>query len=205
MWFGGDAESTVSTQTAGASLATADAVSTRTGQCYKNTQWLGGQDLHGYLQGWFPNGSSLVLPTPHGSLLSDLEWTGPGRGLPQRQPRSQVAPQPPQFLQPQHPDAQLQPTPHHSLALDLGQSQQRKGCDPGLLLRGTMVALKFTETAGTSLASATTFFGAGHTLKGNEAWSILTLMASTPTTGEQTLPSKPWSREEAPPHIQGSL
>ena len=51
-------------------------------------------------------------------LLSDLEWTGPGRGLPQRLPRSQVAPQPPQFLQPQHPDPQLQPTSHHSLALD---------------------------------------------------------------------------------------
>ena len=48
-------------------------MSTGTGQCYKNTQWLGGQDLHGYLQGWFPNGSSLVLPTPHGNLLSDLE------------------------------------------------------------------------------------------------------------------------------------
>ena len=66
-------------------------------------------------------------------------------------------------------DPQAQPISHHSLALDLGQSQQRKGRDPGLLLRGTMVALKFTETAGTSLASATTFFGAGHTLKGNEA------------------------------------
>lgn len=122
-----------------------------------------------YLQGWSPKGSSLLLPTPHGTSLSDLEWTGPRRGLPQRQPKSQVAPHPPQFLQPQCPDPQLQPTPHHSLALDLGQSQQRKGCGLGLLLRGTMVALKFTETARTSLASATTFFGAGHTLKGNKA------------------------------------
>ena len=58
----------------------------------------------------FPSGSAPVLPTSHCSLERDLGWTGPGRALPQRQPRSHAAAQPPLFLQPQCPGLQRQPS-----------------------------------------------------------------------------------------------
>ena len=72
-----------------------------------------------------PSESTLAPPTLHCSLVLDLGQTGPGRSWPQRQPRTQKAVQPPQFLQPQSPDRQPQPIPHHSLALDLRQTTEK--------------------------------------------------------------------------------
>ena len=74
-------------------------------------------------------------PMPYHSFVLDLEQTGPGRHLPQKQSRSQVVAQTPQFLQPQGPDSQLQLNPHYSLVLDPGRTKQRKGCNLGPLLR----------------------------------------------------------------------
>ena len=62
MWSGGDAEPTVSTQTAGASRATADTASTCAGQCCKNTRRLGGQDLHGICRAGFPREAASLCP-----------------------------------------------------------------------------------------------------------------------------------------------
>lgn len=108
-------------------------------------------------------------------------------------PGHKAATQPPQFLQPQCPHPQPQPTPHHSPVLDLGQTQWTKGCDFELLLRGTADA--YTSEAqvhcdhNSTLASAITSFGKGHTLKGNGALSNPILKTSTPKTGKQTEPS----------------
>ena len=153
---------------------------------------------------WFYPSCAQPPPTPHHSLALDLRQTGPGRRLPQRQPRSLVAVQPSQFLQPQCPSPQ--PIPHHSLALDLGQTQQRDTTlccfwvEPQTL---TQTAYKSSVTAQASLASAITSFGAGHAFKGNRAWLNLNFRASTPTTEEQTLSLtgqwQPQSREEALP------
>ena len=93
--------------------------------------------------GWSPSKSSLSRLTPHHSLALDLGQTGPGRG----QPRSQGAAQLPQFLQPQHPDPQPQPTPHQSLALDLRPTQQRKGGNFGLLLSRNMWLVSMLKPA----------------------------------------------------------
>ena len=100
-------------------------VSTHTGCSHKSKQHLSAESLagrrwEGVQSGSFPRESTLSLSTLKGSLVLDLGQTDPGRSLPQKQPRSQAAVQPPQFLQPQCPDAQHQPTPHHSLALDRG-------------------------------------------------------------------------------------
>lgn len=101
-----------------------------------------------------------VSTVPHRSL--PLGQTGPGRRLPERQPRylnscSHDAP----ALSPAY------PTP--SLALDLGQTQQRKGCHSGLPQSGTADAY----AGGTQVccdrkpspASAISSFDAGHTRK----------------------------------------
>ena len=87
-----------------------------------------------HTQGWW---ECPALCVPHCSSVLALRQTGPGRRLPQRRPRSQVAARPPQFLLPQHPDPQPQPTPHYNPELDPGQTQQRKGCNLQLLLSGT--------------------------------------------------------------------
>lgn len=54
--------------------------------------------------------------------------------------RTLVAAQTPQFLQLKHPNTQSPSTPNQSTVLDLGQTQQGKGCDLGLLLSGAMDA-----------------------------------------------------------------
>lgn len=64
--------------------------------------------------------SAPALPPTHFSLVQELEHTSPEMRLPQRQRKSQVAAQPPQILQPQCPDPQPYPTPHHCIASDLG-------------------------------------------------------------------------------------
>lgn len=128
----------------------------------------------------------------------------PRRSLSQRQSRSQAAVQLPQFLQPQHPwPPKPQPTPHHRLVLDQGGTQQRKGCDPGLLLSGTTDA----DTGGAELLcdyTGLTCFN--NHLLGERAWLNLTLRASTPEAGEQT---PPWqdgdshgAKRKPPPNIQ---
>ena len=88
----------------------------------------------GVNNGSLPARSTPGLPTPHYSSVPDLGQIGPGRGPPQRQPRSQAAAQPPGFLQSSHPGPLHQPTSHHSLELGLGRTQQRKGHGLGLLL-----------------------------------------------------------------------
>ena len=59
------------------------------------------------------------------------------------------------------------------------------------------------------LASAITSVGAGHAWEGNVDWSKLNISASTPITGEQTLPLtrlwQPWSNEEGLVNIQCRL
>lgn len=78
-------------------------------------------------------------------------------------------------------------TAHHSLALDLGQTQQRKGCNLQLLLSGT-------ENVGPPWSHRSHFLQqspplvAAHALKGNGTWSNLILRGSNPTTREQTSP-----------------
>ena len=141
--------------------AVTDIVSTRSGQHRKSAQHLssesradGPRKRAGAGGSCFPERAPWLF-TPW--LGTRPGHTDPGRSLPQRQPRSQAATPPPQFLQTQRPDPQSQPAPHHSLALDLGQTQQRKRCGPGLPLSGTVDAY----TGGTY-----TTFGAGHTPKG---------------------------------------
>ena len=56
-------------------------------------------------------------PTSHLCLELDLRWTGPERGLPQRQLRSQETAQSSWFMQPQCPGPQHKSTLHHSLQL----------------------------------------------------------------------------------------
>lgn len=112
-----------------------------TGWHHKNKQWLntGSQadrPCVGLLSDPFPCKRAPAPPPPLCSLAPDLGKTGTGRSLPQRQPRSQVEAQPPQFLQSQHSDPKPQPTLDHICALELGRTQLRKGRDLGLLLRG---------------------------------------------------------------------
>lgn len=50
--------------------------------------------------GLSPGKSALTLPISYYSLALDLGQNGPGRRPPQRQDRSQVGIQPPQFMRP---------------------------------------------------------------------------------------------------------
>ena len=154
-----------------------------------NKGWISGRQALGrstqqFVSQWEGLGSG--DSTPQLSARSGADR--PRRSLSQRQPRSQAAAQLPQFLRPQHPwppKTQPQPTPHHSLVLDQGGAQQRKGCDPGLLLSGTTDAY----TGGTELLcdyTGLTCFN--NRLLGDRAWLNLTLRASTPAAGEQTPP-----------------
>ena len=93
----------VSVHTVGAGLAVVDFASTCTRWHHGKAQQLGtASRLDGLLAGVcsrsFHGGSTLAPLTLHHSLEPDLELTGPGRGLSQRQPRFQAAAQPPQFL-----------------------------------------------------------------------------------------------------------
>lgn len=130
-----------------------------------------------------PSGSTPVLPTSHCSLERDLGWTGPGRALPQRQPRSHAAAQPPLFLQPQCPGLQRQPSSRPQ------KNTMEKGASPWAASGQNCGYLhRFTVTTWASLASALTSLGTEHTLKHKGPLLNLTLRASTSTTGEQTLP-----------------
>ena len=70
-------------------------------------------------------------------------------------------------------------------------------------------AHRFPVMTQASLGSELTSLETEHTLKSNGASSNLTLKASTPTTGEHTLPlirlQQPQNKEEASPNSQGSL
>lgn len=62
-------------------------------------------------QRFLSRGEGTWVPlTLYHSLQPDLGQTSPGRDLPQRQSGSQAAAQTPQFLQPQHPSPQQQPS-----------------------------------------------------------------------------------------------
>ena len=92
------------------------------------------------------------------------------------------------------------PTPCHNLALDLGQPKQGKGQDQGCIWTEpqtpSQAAHQTSVSTQTSSTSPLPFFGAKpqweekekHTLKGKRASLNLTLRASAPATGEQTLP-----------------
>ena len=97
-----------------------------------------------------------ALPPPGSShstrsLTLELGRTGPARRLPQRRPRPGAV-QLPQFQQSRRPNPQ--PTPHHSLALDLGGMQHRKGSWPWAASGQTTAANPGSTQA--SLASALT-------------------------------------------------
>ena len=105
------------------------------------------------------------LSTPQHGLVLDLEQTGHGRSLPQRQPRSQVAAQLSQFLQPQCPDP---PTPAYSTPQPCtrsGMNITKRGVTLGSFWvepqKPTQVARKSSVTTWASLASAIISFGAG--------------------------------------------
>lgn len=79
------------------------------------------------MQSSFPRKGNMALPTPHCSLAPD-----------QRLLRTQVASHLLKFLYPQCPNPQLQPSPYHNVALDLEQTQQRRGNNFALLLSRTV-------------------------------------------------------------------
>ena len=143
-----------------------------------------------------------ALPPPGSShstrsLTLELGRTGPARRLPQRQPRPGAV-QPPQFLQSRRPNPQ--PTPHHSLALDPGGTQHRKGHDLGLLLGKPQPPTQAAHKPHLLLHSP----HLRACTQDNGACMDLGLRASNPTSGGQTppLPGQPlsWSRGEASPH-----
>ena len=74
-----------------------------------------------------PPGSTHSPTQPHARYGVDRSWKKTATDSPDL-----GAAQPPQLGQSRHPNPQ--PTPHHSLALNLGGMQHRKGHDFGLLL-----------------------------------------------------------------------
>ena len=106
-------EPTISTCTVAAGPAMADSMHRVAPQeCTMVKHWAGARSS------LFPKENTPALPILHHSLALALRQTGPGKSLSQRHHRSQAEAQSPQFLQPQCPEPQ--PTPHHSLALDVG-------------------------------------------------------------------------------------
>lgn len=155
-----------------------------------------------------PVESTPVPPTSYLSSELDLWQTGPGRRMPQRQPRFSIAAQPTHFLQPQCPDPQPQHSPHYSLALDLGLSQQRKGCKPKPLLSGAMdtsigCAQVFCKYMGHTCFSKHPTLCQGMHSRAMEADRVfpsgflLQQLGKDPALDRQ---QQPLRREEVPPH-----
>ena len=94
----------------------------------------------GVLRGSFLGKTAPVPPTSHHSLESDLGLTDPGKAVPYRQPSSQAAAQPPQFLKPSCPGLQCPSSTRSGTntkgkrAQSWADSQQNLGCLHGLCI-----------------------------------------------------------------------
>ena len=180
---------------------------TEQGQVQQQNTWLaymlddttethvsGRQLLGRSTQLFIPGRSTPVPPTSNHSLEPALGQAGPGKGLTQRQPRCLLAAKPPQFLQPQNPRLQHQPTWQHSLALGLHKHNKERdatlGCFWAEPRMPAQAAHRFTVTTGASLASVLTSFGIEHVLKGNGGLSNLTLRALLQQLGRRLHPQK---------------
>ena len=105
--------------------------------------------------------------------------------------------------QPPPPNLQPQPTPHHSLILDL---RQTIGTYPWPDPEWSCRCISYVNTW-PSLASPLTSFGAGHTLKGNSLIKHNRQGCYSNNWGTQPAPETAMiqSREEALPHTQHRL
>lgn len=126
----------------------------------------------GVSSGPLPCRSTPVSPYPTLPFGVGSRQTGPGRGLPQREPRSQVAAQQPRLLKPQHSGPQHQPTTHHSLAVSEMSTMEKRiqpwaayGQNCKHLHGGVQRFVVITW----ALASVVTSFGGGLTLRGSGA------------------------------------